>query len=89
MAAGLPSILVPLPIAPRDHQMANARAVEATGGAVVVPDAELDADRLERELRALLDHPDRLTEMSRAMRDAATVDAAERAASVIEGAARG
>jgi undecaprenyldiphospho-muramoylpentapeptide beta-N-acetylglucosaminyltransferase len=89
MAAGLPSVLVPLPIAPRDHQMANARAVEATGGAVVVPDAELDADRLERELRALLDHPDRLTEMSRAMRDAATVDAAERAASVIEGAARG
>ena len=89
MAAGLPSILVPLPIAPRDHQMANARAVAATGGAVVVPDAELDADRLERELSALLDHPDRLAEMGDAMRAAATVDAAERAAAVIEGAARG
>lgn len=89
MAAGLPSILVPLPIAPRDHQMANARAVEATGGAVVVPDAELDADRLEHELGALLDHPERLAEMGAAMRSAATVDAAERAAAVIEGVARG
>ena len=89
MAAGLPSILVPLPIAPRDHQMANARAVEATGGAIVVPDAELDADRLERELAALLDDPERLAAMGRAMRAAATVDAAERAAAVIEGVARG
>jgi len=89
MAAGLPAILVPLSIAARDHQMANARSVEATGGAVVVPDAELDADRLERELGALLDDPERLAAMGAAMRAAATVDAAERAAALIEGVARG
>jgi undecaprenyldiphospho-muramoylpentapeptide beta-N-acetylglucosaminyltransferase len=88
MAAGLPAVLVPLPIATRDHQMANARAVEAAGGAVVVPDHELDTDRLERELTALLEAPDRLAAMAAAMRAAATVDAAERAAAVAEGAAR-
>ena len=88
MAAGLPSILVPLPIATRDHQMANARAVEATGGAVVVDDAELDTDRLEAELTALLDDRERLTHMATAMRAAARIDAAEAAGAVIERVAR-
>jgi len=88
MAAGLPAVLVPLPIATRDHQMANARSVAALGGAVVVPDAELDTDRLEAELSALLDDRARLAELAAAMRHGATVDAAERAAAVVEGAAR-
>ncbi|WP_421122022.1 UDP-N-acetylglucosamine--N-acetylmuramyl-(pentapeptide) pyrophosphoryl-undecaprenol N-acetylglucosamine transferase [Aquihabitans daechungensis] len=89
MAAGLPAVLVPLPIATRDHQMANAEAIAELGGAVVVPDAELDADRLEAEVRALLEDPDRLRSMAAAMRAGATVDAAERAAAVVEQAARG
>lgn len=89
MAAALPAVLVPLPIATRDHQMANAEAVAAGGGAVVVPDAELDGDRLERELEALLTDPTRLRSMAAAMRAGAHLDAAERAAAVIEAAARG
>ncbi|MEO6988382.1 MAG: UDP-N-acetylglucosamine--N-acetylmuramyl-(pentapeptide) pyrophosphoryl-undecaprenol N-acetylglucosamine transferase [Aquihabitans sp.] len=88
MAAGLPSILVPLPIATRDHQMANARAVEECGGAVVVADADLDTDRLEAELTALLDDRDQLAQMADAMRAAARVDAADAAAAVIERVAR-
>lgn len=88
MAAGIPSILVPLPIATRDHQMANARAVEAAGGAVVVPDGEFDTDRLEAELSALLDQPERLAAMRTAMLGAARLDAAEAAARVVEAAAR-
>lgn len=89
MATGVPAVLVPLPIATRDHQMANARAVEAAGGAVVVSDAELDTDRLEAELGALLADRSRLAAMAAAMRSAASVDAAERVAAVVEDAARG
>ena len=89
MAAGLPAVLVPLPIATRDHQMANAQSVVALGGAVVVPDAELDTDRLEQELSALLGDPAHLASMAAAMRSGATIDAAERAAAVVEQAARG
>ena len=37
---------------PRDHQTANAAALADAGAAVLVPDAELDADRLERRARA-------------------------------------
>ncbi len=89
MAAGLPAVLVPLPIATRDHQMANALAVADAGGAVVVPDGELDSDRLARELDALLGEPGRLAAMSAAMRAAATVDAAEQVATLVEEVARG
>ncbi len=89
MAAGVPAVLVPLPIATRDHQSANARAVAATGGAVVVADAELDADRLEAELGALLDDPGKLGSMRSAMHRAARIDAAERAAELVERVARG
>lgn len=88
MAAGLPAVLVPLPIATRDHQRANAEAVASTGGAVVVLDDELDTDRLERELDRLLAEPDTVETMGRAMRAAAIVDAAERAAAVVEASAR-
>ena len=45
-AVGVPAVLIPLPIATRDHQTANARALEAAGAAAVVPDDELDTDRL-------------------------------------------
>ncbi|MDQ2991993.1 MAG: UDP-N-acetylglucosamine--N-acetylmuramyl-(pentapeptide) pyrophosphoryl-undecaprenol N-acetylglucosamine transferase [Candidatus Eremiobacteraeota bacterium] len=42
-AVRLPAILVPYPHAAADHQTANARAVAATGAAVLLPDAELVA----------------------------------------------
>ncbi len=55
--AGVPAVLVPLPGAPGDHQGANARAMAKVGGAVVVPDGELDGKRLAAELDALLADP--------------------------------
>jgi UDP-N-acetylglucosamine:LPS N-acetylglucosamine transferase len=89
MAAGLPAVLVPLPIASRDHQTANGRAVEALGAAIVVPDAELTVDRVEAELTALIESPERRRAMAAAARAGATIDAAERAAAVVERVARG
>jgi UDP-N-acetylglucosamine--N-acetylmuramyl-(pentapeptide) pyrophosphoryl-undecaprenol N-acetylglucosamine transferase len=41
-AAGLPAVLVPYPHATADHQTKNARHFEAVGGAVVVPETELE-----------------------------------------------
>ena len=35
---GLPAVLVPLPIAPRDHQTANAAVLMRAGAAILVPD---------------------------------------------------
>ncbi len=83
-AFGVPSILVPLPIAPRDHQTANAEAMVATGGAILVPDDELDADRLGAELGPLLTDPERRRRMSDAIRSASRLDAAAAVADLVE-----
>jgi undecaprenyldiphospho-muramoylpentapeptide beta-N-acetylglucosaminyltransferase len=88
-ALGVPAILVPLPIAPRDHQRANAQALVAAGGAVLVPDDECTAERLAAELQPLLEDPARLASMAAAMRRSGHVDAADRAAALIEEQARG
>lgn len=86
--AGLPSVLVPLPGAPGDHQRANARAMQAVGGAVVVEDAELDGERLAQELDALLSRPSLLSSMAEAARVLARPAAAQEIADLVERSAR-
>ncbi len=75
-AAGLPSILIPYPHATADHQSLNARHMERSGAAVVLPDAELDGARLAREVGALLAAPQRMATMAKAARGVARPDAA-------------
>lgn len=87
-AMGVPAVLVPLPIATRDHQTANARVLVDAGAAVLVPDDELTTDRLVAELTPLLDDPARRARMAGAMRANAHLDAADRVAEVIEAHAR-
>ncbi|MDH3753560.1 MAG: undecaprenyldiphospho-muramoylpentapeptide beta-N-acetylglucosaminyltransferase [Acidimicrobiia bacterium] len=87
-AAATPSILVPLPHAPGDHQTANALAMVAAGAAVLVPDAELDGDRLQSEVDALLGDPDRLDAMAEGARSVARPDAADAVAALAEEHAR-
>jgi UDP-N-acetylglucosamine--N-acetylmuramyl-(pentapeptide) pyrophosphoryl-undecaprenol N-acetylglucosamine transferase len=88
-AAGLPSILVPYPHASADHQTGNARWMEEGGAAVVVRDAELDAERLSAEVRALLADPGRLERMGEAASALSRPDAAERiAAGILDAASR-
>lgn len=87
-ATGTPAILVPLPGAPDDHQMCNARALAGVGAAVIVPDAELTGERLASEAEVLLADGPRRRVMSQAARGIARPDAANRLADVVEGVAR-
>jgi undecaprenyldiphospho-muramoylpentapeptide beta-N-acetylglucosaminyltransferase len=87
-AVGLPAVLVPLPGAPGDHQTANARALSDAGAAVLVPDGELDGDRLVAEVDNLLAEPDRLERMATAAAAAGRRDAGERVADLVERHAR-
>jgi UDP-N-acetylglucosamine--N-acetylmuramyl-(pentapeptide) pyrophosphoryl-undecaprenol N-acetylglucosamine transferase len=73
-AAGKPALLVPYPYATADHQAKNARYFERGGGAVVVPEAELD---LGRQVQELLGEPERLAAMGSAMLALAKPDAAD------------
>jgi UDP-N-acetylglucosamine--N-acetylmuramyl-(pentapeptide) pyrophosphoryl-undecaprenol N-acetylglucosamine transferase len=85
--AGLPSLLVPLPGAPGGHQAANAQAMEAAGAAVVVPDSELDGERLAKELDSLIADRGRLESMASAAKSLARAEAAEELADLVERAA--
>lgn len=85
---GLPAVLVPLPIATRDHQTANARALVGAGAAVLVPDAELGAQRLEDELGPLVADPARRAEMAARARRLGRRDAADAVARLVEDHAR-
>jgi undecaprenyldiphospho-muramoylpentapeptide beta-N-acetylglucosaminyltransferase len=82
-AVGVASILVPLPIATEDHQTANAQALAQEGAAVVVADRDLTAERLVREVDALLAAPGRLAEMAAAARRVGRPDAADRVADLL------
>ena len=74
-AAGMPAILVPYPHATADHQTLNARHFERGGGAVMVPDAEVD--RVPRLVDQLLRDPARLAGMGEAMLALSRPDAAD------------
>jgi UDP-N-acetylglucosamine--N-acetylmuramyl-(pentapeptide) pyrophosphoryl-undecaprenol N-acetylglucosamine transferase len=74
-AAGVPSVLVPYPHATADHQTLNARHFERGGGAIVVPDAEVD--RIPVLVEELLADPQRLASMHEAMLSLARPAAAD------------
>ena len=73
---GLPAVLVPYPHASGDHQSANARWMARAGAAVVVPDGELTAARLRREVDELMHDAARLDAMAAASARLARPDAA-------------
>jgi len=74
-AAGTPAILVPYPYATADHQTLNARHFERGGGAILVPDA--DVDRIPALVDELLADTARLEGMREAMLALARPDAAD------------
>jgi UDP-N-acetylglucosamine--N-acetylmuramyl-(pentapeptide) pyrophosphoryl-undecaprenol N-acetylglucosamine transferase len=83
-AIGAPAILVPLPGAPADHQRANARALAATGAAVVLEDGETTSARVAELVRELLDDRVRLAAMTGAARTAVEPDAADAIAKLVD-----
>jgi UDP-N-acetylglucosamine--N-acetylmuramyl-(pentapeptide) pyrophosphoryl-undecaprenol N-acetylglucosamine transferase len=79
-AIGRPAILVPLPHALDQDQLANAAALAAAGGALLIRQSDFTADRLADELARLLADPPKLAAMAAASRDVGRADAAERLA---------
>lgn len=88
-AVGVPSILVPLPIAPRDAQARNAEPFVEAGAAIVLADHDCDAPSLTAVVEPLLDDRARLATMATAARALGRPDAAARVADLVEEHARG
>ena len=78
-----PVLFVPSPNVAEDHQTKNAKALEAKGAAVVVPDAEARTAAMRRAMELLLDK-EALRTMSENLEKLARPDAAERIVDEIE-----
>jgi len=76
-ACGKAAILIPLPTAIYDHQMKNARAMEAAGGAVVLPQAGLTGAKLVDMVVGILSNPERLSDMKKRSAAMRRIDAGE------------
>ena len=84
--AALPSLLVPFPHAAHDHQTFNARAVEKAGAALLLPEGELDGERLAETILGLFNDPGRLGAMGAAALALAKPDAASLVVDQLEAA---
>jgi UDP-N-acetylglucosamine:LPS N-acetylglucosamine transferase len=78
----IPSVLVPLPHAPGDHQMKNALVVVEAGGARLVLDSECTGAKLDEVLESIT-APETLASMGRAAGTLGRRDAASSIARVI------
>jgi UDP-N-acetylglucosamine--N-acetylmuramyl-(pentapeptide) pyrophosphoryl-undecaprenol N-acetylglucosamine transferase len=79
-AAGVASVLIPLPIAVDDHQTHNARFLSEHGAAVLLPQKELNAESLAQLLRGF--SREKLLTMAKAARSLAKPDATRAVAQV-------
>jgi UDP-N-acetylglucosamine--N-acetylmuramyl-(pentapeptide) pyrophosphoryl-undecaprenol N-acetylglucosamine transferase len=83
-AAGKASILIPFPFSADDHQVRNAEAMQAAGGARLVLDRDWNGERMVEEIERLLESPATLEQMEQAARTLARPGAAAVAADRLE-----
>ena len=83
-AVGRPAILIPYPFAMDDHQTANARQVEAAGGAWMFPEKTLTAQILAAKITELMETPVLLETAAAKALSLGRSDAAKRLADLVE-----
>jgi UDP-N-acetylglucosamine--N-acetylmuramyl-(pentapeptide) pyrophosphoryl-undecaprenol N-acetylglucosamine transferase len=88
-AAGLPSLLVPLPHAIDDHQSRNADYLAREGAAFVMPQATTGVAEMAARLTEVLMQPEQLNSMARTARRLAKPDATRTVVEVCLEVARG
>lgn len=83
-AAGIPSILIPLPTAADDHQTSNAAEFKTKQGGIVIAQKDLTAQSLAKKLIDLIENPEKLAELSENTKKFAVTDADKRLADLVE-----
>ena len=83
-ASGTPCILIPSPNVTNHHQEKNAQVYADQGAAVLLPESECTAQRLYREIKALLADEDRRKQMKKALQSMVIPDSAEQICGIIE-----
>ena len=76
-AAGIGAVLIPFPHAIDDHQLKNAVSFASQGAGIVIPESELDPERLAQELATWLSDHEALLRLAESARAQAQPRAAE------------
>ncbi len=77
-ALGKAAILIPSPYVAGNHQEHNARAVEKSGGAIVICEKDLDTDILGKSVEHILGNDNVLAEMSQGSKSIGIPDATDK-----------
>ena len=83
-ATGAPCILVPSPNVTNNHQEKNARVLEAAGGAVVMLESEVNAEKMYEQVMALLRNDSRREQMSGALKNLVRTDSTDAICDIVE-----
>lgn len=83
-AVGRPAILVPLPIATDNHQVANAREIVRTGGARSIRQPQFTAKELAKQIQALAQRPETLATAAHAAWNCGRPNATKDLADLVE-----
>lgn len=83
-AIGRAAVLVPFAAATNNHQELNARVLEKAGGAIVVTEAELSAERLAAAISEVINDPARAGRMGAAAKTLAAPEATKTIVDLIE-----
>jgi UDP-N-acetylglucosamine--N-acetylmuramyl-(pentapeptide) pyrophosphoryl-undecaprenol N-acetylglucosamine transferase len=80
----LPGILIPFPYAADDHQTRNAEIYARADAAILLNQSDLSGEVLARNIRELMENPQRLQQMAANCARLAPNDAAGRVANTME-----
>src|ERR1700757_3993688 len=83
-AFSLPGILIPFPYATDDHQTRNAEIYAHADAAILLKQADLSGESLARNIRELMENPQRLQQMAANCARLTPKDAAGRVANTME-----
>ncbi len=83
-AFGLPSILIPYPYAIHDHQMKNARILEAAGASYVISQNDINEDKIADYVYDLINSPSKIKFLKRNSKKISQIDACEKLVDLIE-----
>lgn len=86
---GKPAVLVPSPNVTNNHQEKNARVLEKAGAAVLIPESEINAEKLLGSVSLLLSKPETLAAMSDQMKAVGMSDSTERITDIVLQLAKG
>jgi len=89
MVVGRPVIVIPLPSAADNHQVANAKQVEAAGAGWVIEQKDFDAEKFAKKLKELIENRELLKKTAEKAYAMAILNAAERMADIVDDLLKG